>query len=228
MRGQPEVVEDGADRGAVALVQVDQELHRLDLVAKVQVDRRLVEEHESAPPGRRRRPAGRVGARRAKARERPVRQEAPRPTRSIAAPTAARSAARNPRIGSSCGSRPSATTSSTRIAKGSVAAGTADTSRAIAARDIPWTGRPSSSDAPAANRHHPAQRAQQRGLAGAVRAHERNPLAPADREGDPAQHIAPAVRDRDVVEFRGRGSTDESADRGDRTDRNRRRRGHSW
>ncbi len=47
----------------------------------------------------------------------------PTPTRSIAAATAARSAGRRPRSGCSWGSRPSATTSSTRVENGSEAAG---------------------------------------------------------------------------------------------------------
>ena len=44
VRGEAEVVEHGDDRGPVALVEVDEQLHRLDLVAEVEVDRRLVEE----------------------------------------------------------------------------------------------------------------------------------------------------------------------------------------
>ena len=43
---EAEVVEDGDHRRAVALVEVAQELHRLDLVAEVEVDGRLVEEHD--------------------------------------------------------------------------------------------------------------------------------------------------------------------------------------
>ena len=44
--GQPEVVEDGEDRRPVAPVEVDQEVHRLDLVAEVEVDGRLVEDEQ--------------------------------------------------------------------------------------------------------------------------------------------------------------------------------------
>ena len=46
MRGEPEVVEDRNDGRAVAPVQVGQELHDLDLVAKVEVDSRLVEDED--------------------------------------------------------------------------------------------------------------------------------------------------------------------------------------
>ena len=41
---QAQVVEDRQDRRAVALVEVDEQLHRPDLVAQVEVDRRLVED----------------------------------------------------------------------------------------------------------------------------------------------------------------------------------------
>ena len=79
----------------------------------------------------------------------------PTPTRSIAAAMAARSAGRAPRNGSSCGSRPSATTSSTRVANGSVACCGHD-------------------------RHPPRDRAA--GRAGRRRAAERRPArAPAER-----------------------------------------------
>jgi hypothetical protein len=41
--GQPDVVQDRDDGGAVALVEVGEEIHDLDLVAKVEMDGRLVE-----------------------------------------------------------------------------------------------------------------------------------------------------------------------------------------
>ena len=46
VRGKREVVEDRDDRRPVAVVEIDQELHRLDLVAEVQVHGRLVEEED--------------------------------------------------------------------------------------------------------------------------------------------------------------------------------------
>ena len=46
VRREAEVVEDGDHRRAVALVEVAQQLHRLDLVAEVEVDRRLVEQQD--------------------------------------------------------------------------------------------------------------------------------------------------------------------------------------
>ena len=45
-RGQGQVVEDGEDRRAVPTVQVDQQLHDLDLVADVEVGGRLVEDED--------------------------------------------------------------------------------------------------------------------------------------------------------------------------------------
>ncbi len=45
-RGQPEVVHDREDRRAVTLVEVPQQLHRIDLVAQVEVDGRLVEDED--------------------------------------------------------------------------------------------------------------------------------------------------------------------------------------
>ena len=44
--GQGQVVEDGDDRRPVALVEVDEELHDLDLVADVEVGGRLVEDED--------------------------------------------------------------------------------------------------------------------------------------------------------------------------------------
>ena len=93
-------------------------------------------------------------------------------------PRRGRRAAR-PRIGSSCGSRPRATTSSTRIANGSAdscghdrePAGDAERGRA------PRAATPSSSTRPAVASSEPGERAQQRRLAGAVRADEGDALA---------------------------------------------------
>ena len=112
----------------------------------------------------------------------------PTPTRSIAAAIAARSAGRAPRNGSSCGSRPRATTSSTRVANGSVACcghdgqppgdRVRDRARSIgvAAERRPAGGRPD----------EPGDDAQQRRLAGAVRPDQRDPLARRDVEVDAA------------------------------------------
>ena len=44
--GEAEVVEDGQDRRPVADVEIDQQLHGRDLVAQVEVDRRLVEDQD--------------------------------------------------------------------------------------------------------------------------------------------------------------------------------------
>ena len=46
VRGKADVVEHGQDRGAVALVEIDEELHHLDLVPEVEMDRRLVEDED--------------------------------------------------------------------------------------------------------------------------------------------------------------------------------------
>jgi hypothetical protein len=46
MGGEAEVVQHRQDRRAVALVQSDQQVHGRDLVAKVEVDRRLVEQKD--------------------------------------------------------------------------------------------------------------------------------------------------------------------------------------
>ena len=118
----------------------------------------------------------------------------PTPTRSIAAATAARSAGRTPRIGSSWGSRPSATTSSTRVANGRLASpGTTARRRATSRRSSPSTGSPASAHAPGHRPQQPGRDRQQGRLAGAVRADERDPLAGPDRRG--RRPRGPAVRD---------------------------------
>ena len=43
---EAQIVEHGEDRGAIALVEVDEQLHRTDLVAQVEVDRRFVEHQQ--------------------------------------------------------------------------------------------------------------------------------------------------------------------------------------
>ena len=124
----------------------------------------------------------------------------PTPTRSIAAATAARSAGRGPRSGASCGSRPSATTSSTRIANGSATCcGTTASRRATCGPLQLGDRRPAELDPPGRRPQRPREHAQERRLAGAVRAHEGDPLAIGDRERDVAQDRPPAGLDRHAV-----------------------------
>ena len=158
VRGQPQVVEDGDERRAVALVEVAQELHGLDLVAQVEVhgglveqqDRRLLRDREReqdqlplarATAPARRGPGGGPGP---PGRSPPRRRPDP--------PGVA------PRSALSCGRRPSATTSSTRIENGSaVCWGTTASRRAISGRSRVAIGVPSSSTRPAAGRSVPAR-----------------------------------------------------------------------
>ena len=53
MRGQGEVVEDRHDRRPVALVEIDEQLHDLHLVADVEVGGRLVEDQDRGRLGER-------------------------------------------------------------------------------------------------------------------------------------------------------------------------------
>ena len=106
-------MEDRDDRRAVALVEVDQQLHRPRPGGGGRDGRSARRGRGPAPPGRRPARAGRAGARRATARARRGRAGGrPRPARSPRRSPPGRPGA-GPRIGSSCGSRPRATTSST-------------------------------------------------------------------------------------------------------------------
>ena len=179
-----EIVEHGEDRRPVALVEVDEELHDLDLVADVEVRGRLVEdedrrrlgegqgdEHElplARSTGRARR--DRAGGAMPDPLDRGVdRRRGPRRGgRSAAARAAAGRARRHRRRASrtAAGPAPGRRRWSARRA-------------AVASQDR--HRRPA--DVPAPGSRTPGQAAQQRRLAGAVRSDERDALAGLDRRG---------------------------------------------
>ena len=46
MRGESEVMQDGDDRGPIAFVEVDQQIHRADLVSEIEVNGRFVQDEQ--------------------------------------------------------------------------------------------------------------------------------------------------------------------------------------
>ena len=203
-RGQAEVVEDGQDRRAVAVVEVDEQLHRRRPGDGGRGGRSARRGRGPAPPGRRRARPARAGARRATARGRPGPADARCRRARWPTATATRSAGRAPRSGSSCGRRPSPTSSSTRVANGTLTCcGTTAIRRAIvgtiesARRDRRRPG-----PGPRLGTTSPVTAREQGRLAGAVRSDQRDALAGRDRQVDAgARRSGPPYGDRDVVEL---------------------------
>ena len=170
-------MQDGDDRPAVALVEIDQQLHHLDLVADVEVGGRLVEDQDRRGLGERDRDEHELALTHRQAPGIAVGEVAD-PTRSMASSTATRSLSRVPLRGGSCGRRPSATISRTVSAKGSwTSSGTTAIARLIAFRSRPRIGSAVEADAAAARLEDAGEDAQERRLARAVRPDEGEPLA---------------------------------------------------
>ena len=163
---------------AVALVEVDEELHDLDLVADVEVGGRLVEDEDRR----------RLGERDGDEHELALAHRQP-PGVAVGEMTdadpldgrldrVAVGRSRSPLSGGSCGRRPRATTSWTGIANGSWAS---SGTTAIVRRDRLAVERAdrfaAQPDAAGARLEDAGQDAQERRLAGAVRADEGEPLA---------------------------------------------------
>ena len=200
--GQAEIVEHGQDRDAIADVEVHEQFHGRDLVTKVQVDRRLVEDQdrrglgdgerdEHQLPFAERQFADVPAA--ADARSRRARWPRPRPRgrpagRRAAGPRAAGGRARR--------------AASTEVEKGTLTCcGTTAIRRAIVARSSPRSGIAGDPHLAAARRDQPGDDPEQGRLAGAVRPDQRDALAGRDRQVDAGDDGPAAVGDRDVVEL---------------------------
>ena len=163
----------GARRGPSsrrARARSTSELHDLDLVADVEVGGRLVEDEDRGFLGEGEGDERELALAGRQRRARRDRAGLVMPTRSMAASMASRSAGASPVRGGSCGSRPSATTSSTVISNGHLRQLGDDRD---GPRDVPSVA---SQDRLATQRDHAGaglqdagQAAQQRRLAGAVR-----------------------------------------------------------